>query len=320
VSRVERQAAFLLRAYPQVWREARGDEVLGTVLDLAGDRRWVPPRLAIDLLARGWQTRSRQHVGAVGLAAAGWRTALGIAVVAQVALSLVWLRDWVVTGTPAILAHFLGGASTATYLGALVAFVVAGAAWLGGWQRTARVAAVLAMTAWLLTTVVFHAMSNPVLIDWLQVAPWTYLAGVATIGLFQAPPTHARAVGAIAVVVVVASQIFSTGVEPVGPVGYLVVEQGQLPIALLDRGADTLHTALRTGWVALALTGLALVNVDPRPAVAVGWLLPFLALDHLYWGGPFGLVTGVIVACLVIAYALSSGGLPRTGDGGHLQA
>lgn len=320
MSRVERQAAFLLRAYPPVWRQTRGEELVGTVLDLAGHRRRVPLRLAADLVTGGWRERSRQHVGSVGLAAAGWRVALTVAVVAQVAVSLVWLRDWVVTGTPAILAHFMGGASTVTYLGALIAFVVAGAAWLGGWQRTARVAAVVAVTAWVLTTVVFHTLSNPMLIDWLQVIPWTYLAGIATLGLFQTPPTHARTVGAAAVVVVVASQLLSTGVVPIGPVGYLVVEEGQLPIALLDRGADTLHTALRAGWLALALAGLALVNLDPRPAAAAGWLLPFVALDHLYWGGSLGLVTGVVAACLVVAYALSAGRSSRTEDGGHLQA
>jgi hypothetical protein len=120
--------------------------------------------------------------------------------------------------------------------------------------------------------------------------------------------------------VLLASQLLTTGVTPITSVGTLViVEHQQIPIALLDRGADTLHTALRSGWTVLAIAGLGLVRIDPRPALAACWLLPFLALDHLSWGGSWGgalgLTTGVFAGFAIIAWALvlSRSGNPDSG-------
>ena len=58
----ERSARFWLRAYPRRWRAARGEELLGVLLDLAapGARR-VGTRTALDLLRGGWATRWREH-------------------------------------------------------------------------------------------------------------------------------------------------------------------------------------------------------------------------------------------------------------------
>jgi len=59
-TRFERSARFWLRAYPRRWRAARGEEVLGVLLDLAapGERR-VGARTALDLVRGGWATRLR---------------------------------------------------------------------------------------------------------------------------------------------------------------------------------------------------------------------------------------------------------------------
>ena len=61
-ARFERSARFWLRAYPRRWRVARGEELLGVLLDLAvpGTRR-VGARTAADLLRGGWLTRLREH-------------------------------------------------------------------------------------------------------------------------------------------------------------------------------------------------------------------------------------------------------------------
>lgn len=50
------------RAYPRRWRAARGDELLGLLVDLAspGARR-LGVRSALDLVRGGWRTRLREH-------------------------------------------------------------------------------------------------------------------------------------------------------------------------------------------------------------------------------------------------------------------
>jgi hypothetical protein len=324
VNRYERQVQRLLLAYPAGWRDERGEEMVGTILDLAGDgRRWVSPRVALDLLIGGWTERARRHLREVGPLASGWRLAIGIAIVAQLVVSVIWLRDWALTGTPAVLAGTLGGASAITYGLALVGFAVGAVTWLAGLPRVARMAGGTAITAWLLTVVVFHALSNPFWMSWLEVVFWTYLAALAAIGMTQPPPTNRRVAGAVTLVVLAASQLLTTGVVPMSDVAVLVIHEQTIPIALLDRGGDTLHTALRTGWTLYAIAGLALVRIDPRHAVAACWLFPFLALNHLYWGGPLGLTAGILAGTAVVAWALatlhsptSRGDQGRSGDEG----
>lgn len=57
---------MLLRAYPPAYRAERGDEVVGTYLELAGDR--TRPRMSdvTDLLAAGLRERLRAR-GATGV-------------------------------------------------------------------------------------------------------------------------------------------------------------------------------------------------------------------------------------------------------------
>jgi hypothetical protein len=307
VTRYERQVRRLLLAYPAGWRDERGEEMVGTILDLAGEgRRRVSPRVALDLLVGGWTERARRHLRTVGPLAAGWRLAIDIAVVAQLVVAVIWLRDWALTGTTAVLPHMIGNASAITYGLALAGFIAGAAAWLAGLRRVARVAAGIAIGAWMLTVGVFHALSNPMLIDWYAVVVWTYLATIATIGMFQPPPTHRRTAGTAAVVALIASQALTTGVTPLTSVASLVIHEQTIPIGLLDSGPDTLHTALRTGWTLYAIAGLAVVRIDPRHAVAACWLFPFLALNHLYWGGPLGLTTGVLAGLAVVAIALAT--------------
>lgn len=57
-----RSVRFWSRAYPRRWRAARGDELLGLLVDLAapGARR-LDARSALDLVRAGWATRLREH-------------------------------------------------------------------------------------------------------------------------------------------------------------------------------------------------------------------------------------------------------------------
>jgi hypothetical protein len=57
-------------------------------------------------------------------------------------------------------------------------------------------------------------------------------------------------------------------------VGCIVLREATFPIGLLEGGADTPHTALRTGWTLDGLAGLALVRIARRHAVAACWLFP----------------------------------------------
>lgn len=321
MSGYERQVERLLRAYPAGWRDERGEEMVATVLDLAGDgRRRVSPRVALDLLAGGWSERARRHLREVGPLAAGLRLATGIAVVAQLVVAVIWLRDWALTGTPAVLAGTMGGASAITYGLALTGFAVGGVAWLAGLGRAARIAGGIAITAWLLTVGVFHALSNPSWMFWFEVVVWTYLTILATIGLFQPPPAHRRVAGVVALVALAASQLLTTGVVPITNVGFIVVREQPFPVWLFDSGPDTLHTTLRAGLTLYAIAGLALVRIDPRHAVAACWLFPFLALNHLYWGGPLGLTAGIIAALAAIAWALTTTRSPHFGPGRDLSS
>ena len=61
-ARWERSARFWMRAYPRRWRAARGEELVGVLLDLAPpDARRVGARTAFDLVRGGWLTRLREH-------------------------------------------------------------------------------------------------------------------------------------------------------------------------------------------------------------------------------------------------------------------
>ena len=53
---------FWMRAYPRRWREARGQELVDVVVDLAGPgAQRLDPRSAFDLVRGGWAMRWREH-------------------------------------------------------------------------------------------------------------------------------------------------------------------------------------------------------------------------------------------------------------------
>ena len=61
-SRRELSARLWLRAYPRRWRYAYGEDLVGTLLDLAGpDARVVRIRDGLSVLRAGWSLRLREH-------------------------------------------------------------------------------------------------------------------------------------------------------------------------------------------------------------------------------------------------------------------
>jgi hypothetical protein len=61
-ARFVRSIEFWMRAYPRRWREARGQELVDVVVDLAGPgAQRLDARSAFDLVRGGWATRWREH-------------------------------------------------------------------------------------------------------------------------------------------------------------------------------------------------------------------------------------------------------------------
>lgn len=89
MNELERRYHRLLRAYPAEYRRARGAEIVGTYLDLAGPgRRWPSPGDAADLLRGGLRQRLRA-AGAADLVP-GVRLAAVLAFLTATALAGVW--------------------------------------------------------------------------------------------------------------------------------------------------------------------------------------------------------------------------------------
>ncbi|MFF5231436.1 hypothetical protein [Dactylosporangium sp. NPDC000521] len=137
-----RRYGALLRAYPKAWRAARGDEMLGTLLDAAEPGRRTPsPREAASILVQGTKERAglrrRRTAGAV------WSEGLRIGALVLQAQSLLallyflydirldalsprvaaWAVPTVALGIGAILALITGRTIAATVLTGLWAAV-----------------------------------------------------------------------------------------------------------------------------------------------------------------------------------------------------
>ncbi|GAA3745844.1 hypothetical protein GCM10022225_31930 [Plantactinospora mayteni] len=112
VGPLERRYRRLLYAYPNRYRSSRGDELVGTYLDLVEqDRRWPSRHDAVDVLRGGLRQRLREQ-GALGLAA-GLPIAATIAVSTLAALAAFLLIQVEFTKLPAdVLPAQVGPAQT----------------------------------------------------------------------------------------------------------------------------------------------------------------------------------------------------------------
>lgn len=125
--RLERRHRWLLRAYPSGYRDAHGDEIIGTLLEAASPTQRVPSgREAVGLLLGGLRTRARQaataspprvwteglHLGVLLIVLANLSQALELArppwtalvAVGALAVLRAWVRSAVVATAVAALA------------------------------------------------------------------------------------------------------------------------------------------------------------------------------------------------------------------------
>jgi hypothetical protein len=151
---LERRYRRLLRAYPPAYRAARGAEITGTYLDLAGPgRRWPGPGDVADVLRGG--LRERLRASGAHDAAAGVRLAATVALAASAALAIWQLLLRSLPGQ--VLVTYPGpGPVPPRLFGPFVTVgVVPDAAWvlaaMAAAARPARVPRVLAAVALFLT-------------------------------------------------------------------------------------------------------------------------------------------------------------------------
>jgi hypothetical protein len=80
-----RRYETLLRAYPEAYRNERGDEMMGILLERGGHRRWPPARELLGLLVGGLRVR----LSPGGATRTVWADGLRLAVVALLVVELV---------------------------------------------------------------------------------------------------------------------------------------------------------------------------------------------------------------------------------------
>jgi len=79
-----RRYLAVMRLYPAAYRQDRGDEIVATLLERAGSRRWPPPREVFGLLSGALQA----HLSPGGSVRRNWAGGLRVAVLVLLALHL----------------------------------------------------------------------------------------------------------------------------------------------------------------------------------------------------------------------------------------
>lgn len=301
MSELERRVWWLLRAYPRSWRDARGDDLVATVLEMSRPgQRWPSLRFAADLLVSGWVERAREHRRSSGSwFAAGRRIALVVAVMVQVVVAGVWLRQWFADGLVPMLS-VLGAASAYTFVGALSAFIVATAAWLCRLGRLARVLARVAFALWFVTVFVFQLGLSGDTSGAVALMGWTYLAVLATWGLHQPRPTAPRAMGSATAAAGVIAVAMTPSVLAPTIAGWLL----QAPWGVEPSWVAPV-------WIAGSIVAIAVARKDPRWVIATSLLLPLVGLLYPWALGTVeaglgALATAVLLAAFLAPRAASS--------------
>jgi hypothetical protein len=153
-----RRYLAVMRAYPEDYRRERGDEIIATLMERAGHRRWPPAREVLGLLSGALQAR----LSPGGPAGRVWGGGLRMAVLVLLALQLadqvfdeLWLLGWEVG--PRIGAIQLAGGLVAFHSvlrGRRVLALIATAGWAAAWLRAGHlrlglVVAFVLLLAWL---------------------------------------------------------------------------------------------------------------------------------------------------------------------------
>ncbi|WP_326563524.1 hypothetical protein [Micromonospora peucetia] len=265
MSELERRYHRLLRAYPADYRRARGAEIVGTYLDLAGPgRRWPSPADAADLLRGGLRQRLRA-AGAADLIP-GVRLAAVLAFLTATALAAVWsvleLRppraEWGVPSAGPFVS--LGIGVWAAWLLAAVVYAAAP----GRWTRRAVALALLLAVAVVPVAALAGLPRPPLFVLLPQVG-----LGLVALGLperlpplLQAAPLLVVAAGVLAGVNLLPQYASyydwtASGILPGAAVVLLVV------VLLLGTGL-ALRADHRGGWaLAVLLTPIGLLFLHP---------------------------------------------------------
>ncbi|MEU4644416.1 hypothetical protein [Micromonospora sp. NPDC023814] len=279
---LERRYHRLLRAYPAEYRRARGAEIVGTYLDLAGPgRRWPSPADAADLLRGGLRQRLRA-AGAADLIP-GVRLAAVLAFLTATALAAVWsvleldppMAEW---GVPS------AGPFVSLGIGVWAAWLLAAAVHVlapGRWTRRG-VALALLLTVAVVPVAALVGLPRPPLFVLL---PQVGL-GLVALGLperlpalLRAAPLLAIAAAGLAGVNLLASYDFhisyygwtASQILPGAAVVLLVV------VLLLGTGL-ALRADRRGGWALLTLlTPIGLLSLRPLADALYGQLRGFPA-------------------------------------------
>lgn len=153
-----RRYLALMRLYPAAYRQDRGDEIVATLLERAGARRWPPVREVLGLVSGALQA----HLSPEGSVRRSWAGGLRIAVLALLALQLadqvfdeLWLLGWE-TGPRIRAAQLACGlvAFHAVLRDRRALALIATAGWAAAWIRAGNlriglVVAVALLLAWL---------------------------------------------------------------------------------------------------------------------------------------------------------------------------
>ncbi|MFG2100638.1 hypothetical protein ACGFJ5_08520 [Micromonospora echinaurantiaca] len=269
MNELERRYLRLLRAYPANYRRARGAEIVGTYLDLAGpNRRWPSAGDTVDLLRGGLRQRLRA-AGAADLLP-GVRLAAVLAFLTATSLAAAWsvleLRPPADLSLPAARPFVsLGIGAWIGWLLAAVGYALAP----GRWARRA-VALALLLTLGLVPAAPLVGLPRPPLFVLLpQIA-----LGLVALGLPDALPAPLRAAPPVAVGVVALAgtnlhllsperfggSYYISTVVPVLPVAAVAL----LAVALLLAAGFAVRTDHRGVWAALILlTPIGLLALQP---------------------------------------------------------
>ncbi|MER5335574.1 hypothetical protein [Micromonospora sp. NPDC002717] len=277
MTNLERRYLRLLLAYPADYRRARGAEIVGTYLDLAGPgRRWPSPADAADLLRGGLRQRLRA-AGAADLIP-GVRLAAVLAFLTATALAAVWSvlelhpppAKWGVPSAGPFVS--LGIGVWAAWL--LVAAVHAAAP--GRWTRRGLALALLLTVAVVPVSALAGLPRPPLFVLLPQVG-----LGLVALGLPERLPARLRAAPLLAV-----GAAGLTGVNLVPRYDFYVSYYGWtaeqilpgaavvlLVVVLLLGAGLTLRADHRGGWALLVLlTPIGLLSVHVLAGAADGLL------------------------------------------------
>lgn len=274
MNNLKRRYLRLLRAYPAEYRRARGAEIVGTYLDLAGpNRRWPSPGDTLDLLRGGLRQRLRA-ADAPDLIP-GLRLAAVLAFLTAASLAAAWsvleLRPAPAgTGIPT------AGRFVSLGIGAWIAWLLAAVVHAlspGRWAQRAVVLALL-LTLALVPAAALTGLPRPPLFVLL---PQVGL-GLVALGLPDRLPAPLRAVPLVAIG---SAALVAADLSPaIFAATYYVPSAGEmlpaaavtlLAVVLLLAAGLALRADRRGGWAALILlTPVALLALQPLAAAGDG--------------------------------------------------